>query len=352
MTPRVTHSDTAAVNTPDAHTATADTATTDTPAAHTSAANTSAANTSAVDTTAARRGTLYGLGAYVLWGAMPFYFLALAPAGAWEILLHRILWSLALCAVLLVVFGQARGLLRALRRPRRLAGVSIAGALIAVNWTVYLIAVTTGHVTEAALGYFLNPLVSVALGLVVLRESIRFGQAMAVTIGGLGGVYLAIDAGAVPWIALGLAFSFGTYGLVKKRLGVQLTALQSLTAETAVLAPIAGTALVWMIVTGQATFASYGPSHALLLASTGIITTVPLLLFAAAARRVALVTIGLLQFIAPILQFIAGLLLGEAMSTGRWTGFAIVWAALVVLVIDTLRNSRRQSRRRRMAARL
>lgn len=298
------------------------------------------------DTTAARRGTLYGLTAYLLWGAMPFYFLTLAPAGAWEILLHRILWSLGLCSVLLIGLRQARGLLRVLRDPRQLAGVTIAGLLIVVNWTVYLIAVTTGHVTEAALGYFLNPLVSVSLGLIVLRESIRRGQAAAVAIGGLGGIYLAVDARSVPWIALGLAFSFGTYGLVKKRLGVQLSALQSLTAETAVLSPIVAVVLTWLVITGQATFASHGASHALLLASTGIITTVPLLLFAAAARRVTLVTIGLLQFVAPVLQFISGLALGEAMTPGRWTGFAIVWVALVVLVADSMSSSRR----RRLAA--
>lgn len=314
--------------------------------AHAAAPSAPGERTGVTDTSAARRGTLYGLSAYLLWGAMPFYFLSLAPSGAWEILLHRILWSLALCLVLLVALRQARGLVQALRNPRRLAGVTIAGSLIAVNWTVYLIAVTTGHVTEAALGYFLNPLVSVALGLVVLRESIRKGQALAVAIGGLGGIYLAVDARSVPWIALALAFSFGTYGLVKKRLGVQLSALQSLTAETAVLGPIAAVLLIWLVSTGQSTFAAHGPTHALLLASTGIITTVPLLLFAAAARRVTLVAIGLLQFVAPILQFISGLVLGEPMSPGRWTGFAIVWIALVVLVIDSVRGSRQ----RRLAA--
>lgn len=286
-----------------------------------------------------RRGTLYGLAAYGLWGAMPFYFLALAPSGAWEILLHRILWSAGLCAVLVVATRQARPLMLALRDRRRLAGVVLAGLLIAANWTIYLVAVTSGHVTDAALGYFLNPLVSVALGLLVLRESIRRGQAGAVAIGAVGGLYLAVATGSVPWIALGLAFSFGTYGLIKNRLGVELTALQSLTAETVVLAPLAAVAFAWLVGSGASTFGSHGTPHTLLLASTGIATTVPLLLFAAAARRVPLVTIGLLQFVAPILQFLSGLALGEPMTPARWTGFVIVWVALVVLVGDALRHS-------------
>lgn len=286
-----------------------------------------------------RLGTIYGLGAYMLWGAMPFYFLSLAPSGAWEILLHRILWSAALCCVVLVVMRQARPLLAALRDPRRLAGVTLAGLLIAANWTIYLIAVTSGHVTDAALGYFLNPLVSVALGLLELRESISRRQATAVAIGAAGGLYLSVATGSVPWIALGLAFSFGTYGLVKKRLGAQLTAIQSLTAETVVLAPFAALACAWLVTAGASTFGSHGPAHALLLASTGVVTAVPLLMFAAAARRVTLVAIGLMQFVAPVLQFLSGLALGEPMSAARWTGFAIVWVALVVLVVDVLGQS-------------
>lgn len=277
---------------------------------------------------------------------MPLYFLSLAPSGAWEILLHRILWSLVLCGGVLLATRQLAGLLDVLRDPRQLAGVTVAGLLIAANWTIYLIAVTTGHVTEAALGYFLNPLVSVALGLVILRESLRFGQAVAVLIGAAGGAYLAIDSGRVPWIAIGLALSFGTYGLVKKRLGVRLTALQSMTGETAVLAPVAAILMAWLVMTGQTTFGDHGLGHAALLASTGIVTAVPLLLFAASARRITLVTVGLLQFVAPILQFASGLALGEPMSTGRWIGFSIVWLALVVLVLDML--SRSMGRRRRL----
>ena len=310
----------------------------------------SAESTGVTDVSQARAGTLYGLGAYTIWGGMALYFLTLAPSGAAEILVHRILWSALLCVVLLVVLRQAKGLLQALRSPRRLAGVLLAGALIAINWLIYVFAVTSGHVTDAALGYFLNPLVSVALGLLVLRETIRRGQAVAVVIGGIGGIYLAIATGSVPWVALGLAFSFGTYGLVKKRLGVQLSALQSLTAETAVLAPFAAAAMVWLATSGQATFGSHGVSHALLPVSTGIVTTVPLLLFAAAARRVTLVTIGLLQFIAPILQFLTGLALGEHMSSARWTGFLIVWIALVVLAADAVRHSVRSRRRPPRAA--
>lgn len=270
---------------------------------------------------------------------MPFYFLALAPSESWEILLHRILWSLMLCGGVLLATRQLAGLVAVLREPRQLAGVTVAGLLIAANWTIYLVAVTTGHVTEAALGYFLNPLVSVALGLLVLRESLRPGQAVAVAIGAAGGIFLAIESGRVPWIALGLALSFGSYGLVKMRLGVRLSALQSLTAETAVLAPVAAVLMTWLVLSDRTTFGDHGIGHAALLASTGIVTAVPLLLFAASARRVTLVTIGLLQFLTPILQFASGLALGEHMSTGRWIGFSIVWLALVVLVVDTTRRS-------------
>lgn len=273
---------------------------------------------------------------------MPLYFRLLTPAGAWEILAHRMLWSLALCLALLAVSRQVGGVLRYLARPRRLAGVAAAGLLIAINWVVYLTAVTTGHVTEAALGYFLNPLVSVALGLLFLGERLRPAQSAAVAIGAAGGVFLAVAGGRIPWIALVLAFSFGTYGLVKNRLGVTLTALAGLTAETAVLAPVAVAILLWQSAVGATTFASQGPGHAALLASTGVVTALPLLLFAAAARRIPLVTIGLLQFVAPVLQFIAGLWLGEPMTGGRWAGFAVVWLALAVLVADSLHHVRRR----------
>jgi chloramphenicol-sensitive protein RarD len=273
------------------------------------------------------------------------YFHLLAPAGAWEILAHRILWTLLFCLAVLGVrrdFGWCRSVFG---NPRTLGAVTVAALLIAVNWTIYVAAVVAHHVTEASLGYFLNPIVTVAIGVVVLREKLRSLQWLAVAIGLGAGIYLTIDFGRPPWIALSLAFSFALYGLMKKRLGTSLGAFQSLTSETAVLLPVALAVLVVVGVRGETTFAVDSPAHPLLLASAGLVTAAPLLLFAAAARRVPLVTIGLLQFVTPVLQLLCGvLLLGETMSTSRWIGFGIVWIALLVLTFDSLHSIRTRRR--------
>lgn len=295
-----------------------------------------------------RRGTIYGAGAYALWGTFPLYFHLLAPAGAWEILAHRILWTLLLCLAVLAArreFGWCRSVFG---NPRMLGAVTLAGLLIAVNWVIYVSAVVAHHVTEASLGYFLNPIVTVAIGVLVLRERLRGLQWLAVAIGFAAGVYLTIDFGRPPWIAVGLAFSFALYGLMKKQLGTSLGALHSLTSETAVLMPVAIAVLVWVGVRGDTTFGVNAPAHPALLASAGLVTAAPLLLFAAAARRVPLVTMGLLQFVTPVLQLLCGvLLLGEAMSPSRWIGFGIVWIALLVLTFDSIQSVRT---RRRLAA--
>ncbi|MBO1755121.1 EamA family transporter RarD [Allobranchiibius sp. CTAmp26] len=298
-------------------------------------------------------GTAYGFVAYLLWGAFPLYFHAIEPVGAWEVLAHRVLWTLLVCAVILAVRRRMGFVREVLSEPRRLIALSIASLLIAANWTIYVQAVVTGHVTEAALGYFLNPLVTVALGVVVLKERLRMLQWVAVAIGLAACVYLGIDYGKPPWIAVSLALSFAGYGLMKKRVGGRLTALESLSFETAVLAPIAAILLVVLTIRGDSTFTTEGTSHAVLLAVSGIVTAVPLLLFAAAARRVPLVTIGLLQFLTPILQLICGVaLLGEHMSSARWVGFGIVWIALVLLVIDSVLSASRGRRIGRSAASL
>jgi chloramphenicol-sensitive protein RarD len=293
----------------------------------------------------ARRGTIYGAGAYAIWGVFPLYFHLLQPAGAWEILAHRILWTLLFCGAVLLArrdFGWGRSVFG---DPAMLGAVTLAGVLLAVNWTIYVWAVMAHHVTEASLGYFLNPIVTVAIGVLVLRERLRRLQWLAVAIGLAAGVYLTIDFGRPPWIAVGLAFSFAFYGLMKKRLGASLSAFQSLTSETAVLVPVAVGVLVWVSVTGQATFTVDSPTHPLLLASAGLATAAPLLLFGAAARRVPLVTIGLLQFVTPVLQLLCGvLLLGETMSRSRWIGFGIVWIALLVLTFDSIRSVRNRRR--------
>jgi chloramphenicol-sensitive protein RarD len=273
------------------------------------------------------------------------YFHLLAPAGAWEILAHRILWTLLFCGTVVAVRRDFGWCPAVFGNPRMLAAVTVAALLIAANWTIYVAAVVAHHVTEASLGYFLNPIVTVAIGVVVLREKLRSLQWLAVAIGLGAGIYLTIDLGRPPWIALGLAFSFALYGLMKKRLGTSLGALQSLTSETAVLLPVAIAVLVWVEMSGGTTFTVDSPAHPLFLASAGLVTAGPLLLFAAAARRVPLVTIGLLQFITPVLQLLCGvLLLGETMSTSRWVGFGIVWVALLVLTVDSLRSIRTRRR--------
>ncbi len=293
----------------------------------------------------ARRGALYGLLAYGIWGAFPLYFAALRPAGAWEILCHRILWTLAFCAAVLLVrrdLGWSRQLAA---RPRLGLGVTAAALLIATNWVIYVAAVLGGRTTEAALGYFLNPIVTVALGVVVLRERLRPLQWAAVAIGAAAGVYLGVAAGSVPVVALSLACSFGLYGLVKKKVGASLDAMHSLAAETAVLTPVAAVLIAVLTAQGVTTFTTDGAGHLTLLVLAGVATATPLLFFAAAARRVPLVTIGLLQFLTPVLQLLCGvLLLGEHMTTARWIGFAIVWVALLVLTVDSLAAARSRSR--------
>lgn len=286
-----------------------------------------------------KRGAAYGLLAYGIWGLFPLYFAALRPAGAWEILSHRILWTVLLCAVVLVVRRDLRWLRLLRDRPRLALGVTAAALLIAANWVIYVAAVLGGHTTEAALGYFLNPVVTVALGVLVLRERLRPMQWAAVAIGALAAIYLSVAAGSVPLIAVSLACTFGGYGLVKKKIGVSLEALHSLTAETLVLTPIAVVLLAVLTLRGDTTFTTDGTWHTVLLVLAGVLTATPLLFFAAAARRVPLVTIGLLQFLTPVLQLLCGvLLLHEQMSAQRWVGFGIVWVALAVLTVDSLRS--------------
>lgn len=292
-----------------------------------------------------RRGTVFGALAYLLWGVFPLYFHALLPAGSIEILVHRVVWSLLVCLIVVAVLRDTSWIRPLLAAPRRIVRLGFAAMFIAVNWGVYIYGVNSGQVVEASLGYFINPLVTVLLGVVLLRERLRRLQWVAVGLGAVAVVVLTVDYGHVPVIALLLAGSFATYGLLKKRIGVDLGALAGLTAETALLFPFAVAALVWLEVTGRGTMSDQPPWHGLLLASTGIATAVPLLMFAAAARRVPLTTIGLLQFTTPVLQLLCGvLLLGEHVPPSRWVGFSIVWLALGVLTLDQVRAARARSR--------
>jgi chloramphenicol-sensitive protein RarD len=287
-----------------------------------------------------RRGLVFGVVAYAIWGLFPLYWPLLEPAPADEILAHRVVWSLAVCLVLLAVIrggGRIRVLLRDRRRALALAGAAV---LISVNWYVYIWAVNHGHVVESSLGYFVNPLIAVVLGVVVLGERLRPVQWAAVGVGLAAVVVLTVDYGRPPWIALVLAITFGAYGLVKKIAGVP--AVEALTVETLVLFLPATGYLLWLQADGRATFGSGGVGHALLLASAGVITAVPLLCFAGAANRLPLTTVGLLQYLTPVLQFLCGItVFHETMPAARWAGFALVWAALAVFTVDAVRNHRR-----------
>lgn len=287
-------------------------------------------------------GGLYAFTAYFLWGFLPLYFLLLAPTGPFELVAWRILLSLAFCALLLTVLRGWGRLTAIMRRPRLLLWTGVAGALIYVNWQVYILATLSGHVIEASLGYFMNPIVTVILGVVVLRERLRITQWIAVGIAVIAVGVIVVGYGALPWIALTLAFTFGIYGLVKKQLGPSVDAVSGLTLESLWLVPVA---TVILIVVGSTTGLSMGTSgawHAVLLSLAGVVTAVPLLLFAAGARRVPLTVIGLLQFVAPILQFIIGAwILGEPMPLERWIGFGLVWIALIVLSVDSVLFARR-----------
>lgn len=287
-------------------------------------------------------GGTYAFVAYFLWGFMPLYFLTLHPTGPWEIVAWRVLLALVFCAILLAVTRTWRKLFAILRNRRLVAWTIVAGLLIYVNWQVFLIGVLTGRVVEGSLGYFINPIVTVLLGVLVLKERVRRAQWVAIGIAALAVVVIIVGYGAFPWVALTLAASFGTYGLVKKQIGPNVDAISGLTLESLWLVPIAVGQLIVVAVMGDLTMGQAGAGHTVLLLLAGAATAIPLLLFAAGARRAPLVVIGLLQFVAPILQFITGVWIQhEPMPLERWIGFGLVWAALVLLTVDSLRHSRR-----------
>ncbi|KIF06217.1 protein rarD, partial [Streptomyces sp. RSD-27] len=264
-----------------------------------------------------RTGLLYGFGAYGMWGLVPLFWPLLMPSGAIEILAHRMVWSLAVVAVALLALRRWSWIAELVRRPRKLGLTALAASVISVNWGLYIWSVNNGHVVEASLGYFINPLVTIALGVLVLGERLRPAQWAAVGVGLAAVVVLAVGYGRPPWISLALACSFATYGLIKKKLA--MGGLESLTAETALLFLPALGYLLWLGMEGRSTFASQGLGHSALLASTGLVTAIPLICFGAAAIRVPLSTLGLLQYLAPVFQFALGVLyFHEAMPAERW----------------------------------
>lgn len=282
-------------------------------------------------------GIAFGIGAYFMWGLFPAFFGLLSFASAGEVLAERILWTLVVSLLVMTLAGRLGELRRIDARTWRLAAV--ASAAISLNWGTYVYGVISHHVVECALGYFINPLVTVAFGVLIFREKLRAMQWAALGLGATAVIVLTIDYGRPPWIALILACSFATYGLVKKV--IRLDALPGLAAEGLAAAPFALIAVIVIALTGNATFGSSLP-HTGLLMLTGPVTLVPLVLFALAAPRVPLSTMGILQYLTPALQLTWGVAVGhEAMPASRWAGFALIWLALAIFTIDALRRSRR-----------
>jgi chloramphenicol-sensitive protein RarD len=284
-----------------------------------------------------RRGVVLGATAYGLWGLFPLYWTLLSAAGVLETLAHRMVWSLVGVGVVLVWTRRVPAFRAVLRDRRRLGLLTCATVLIAANWGVYIWGVNHGHVVETALGYFTGPIVSVLIGVVLLGERLRRAQWVAVGLGVVAVVVLAIGYGQVPWVALVLAFSFSSYGLVKKLAGVG--AIEGMAVETTVTFLPALAYVVFLQASGGSTFTSLGVGHALLLVGGGLVSMLPLLAFGGAAVRIPLSMIGMLQYLTPILQFTFGVLVfHEQMPPARWLGFGIVWAALVVLMVDGTRR--------------
>jgi chloramphenicol-sensitive protein RarD len=282
-----------------------------------------------------RRGFAYGVLAYAIWGLFPLYWPLLEPAGALEILAHRIVWSAVVVTLVVAVAGSLGDVHRL---PRRAIGrLTLAAFFIAVNWGVYIYGVNSHHVVETSLGYFINPLLTVALGVLVLHERLRGVQWAALGLGLLAVIVITIDYGRPPWIALVLASSFGTYGLIKKQVGVP--AAQGLVVESGTLALPAIIVIAALQANGSGTWTGHGPDHQAWLALAGVVTAVPLLFFAGAAARLPLSTLGVLQYLTPTLQLLIGVYVQhEPMPVSRLIGFVLVWVALIMLTADGWRH--------------
>ncbi|MCP4166174.1 MAG: EamA family transporter RarD [Chloroflexi bacterium] len=289
------------------------------------------------------RGILYAAFAYICWGLLPIYWKAFQDIGASEIVAHRIIWSLVFVVILLVLRRRWKWF-RQLKGDRKTWILLIsAAALLALNWFTYIWGVNHGYIVEASLGYFMVPLASVLLGVLVLHEHLRPWQWVAVALAAVGVLYLTLGYGNLPWIALSLAFTFSVYGLIKKQ--VKLDALEGLSAEMAILTLPALAYMAWLNANGQMAFGQVGLQQSLLLIGAGAITAIPLLSFAAGARRIPLTTLGLLQYIAPTLQFLLGVFVyGESFSVSRWLGYCIIWMALIIYTADSANYRRRRAR--------
>ncbi|QLL24556.1 EamA family transporter RarD [Actinobacteria bacterium IMCC26103] len=283
-------------------------------------------------------GLIYGVSAYLLWGLFPLYWPLLEPANSLEIVSHRAVWTMVFCLIVLYATKALKSTLATFKRPKVAAKLFATTILISINWLVYIWATNNGHVVEASLGYYINPLIVIAFGVILLKERMRPLQWTAVSIATVGVLVLTIDYGRLPWVALGLALSWGSYGLMKKQLG--LGALEGLAIETLIaFIPYCGY-LVFIGAKGEGQF-GHGAGLTALLISAGAITAIPLLLFNGSTTRLPFTTIGLLQYITPTIQFSIGVWIRhEAMPTARWVGFIFIWLALTTLAIDLVRSGR------------
>jgi chloramphenicol-sensitive protein RarD len=294
--------------------------------------------------TTSQNGILFGVGAYLCWGFFPLYWPLLDPAGSLEVLAHRFVWSMVFVLVAITATGRWSRFIAIARDRRLMLILAAAAVVIALNWGGFIYGVTHDHVIETSLGYFINPLITVLLGVFVLRETLRPTQWAAVGIGTVAVIVLTIDYGRLPWIALLVGFSFAAYGFLKKK--ANLGAFEGLGMETLILTPVALAYLLALQLRGTLSFGHEGSLNVVLLIATGIVTAIPLLMFGAAATRLSLTTIGLLQYLGPFIQFILGLtLFNEAMTPARWAGFMLVWLALVVFTVDGLANRRKAMKR-------
>jgi len=290
-----------------------------------------------------RAGLLFGVGAYLIWGVLPLYFKLLARVSPTEIVAHRIVWSLVFLAALATLWRRWPAIRAAVTTPRIMMTLAVTALLIAINWLIYIWAVINGHVLEGSLGYYLNPLVNVLLGVVILKERLTRGQLLAVLLAGLGVSVLAVQAAAGLWISLALALSFGLYGFIRKI--APADALEGLTIETAVLAPLSIGWILWLQHRGAGGFAAYGAATDTLLIVGGAVTAIPLLLFNAAAKRLPYSTLGFLQYIAPSLQFLLAVLaFGEPFTRAHALCFAAIWAALAIFAFEGFRLGRARAR--------
>ena len=283
-------------------------------------------------------GLIYGVSAYVLWGLFPIYWPLLKPACSLEIVSHRAVWTMVFCIIVLTLTRALKSTLATLQRPKVAIKLFLASILVSINWLIYIWATNNGHVVEAALGYYINPLIIIAFGVILLKEKMRQLQWVAVSIATVGVIILTVDYGRLPWVSLGLALSWGSYGLVKKQLG--LGALEGLAIETMIaFIPYCGY-LIFIGSKGEGQF-GHGIGLTTLLISAGAVTAIPLLLFNGSTTRLPYSTIGLMQYITPTLTFIIGVWVNhEVMPTARWVGFLLIWVALITLAIDLVRSSR------------